>query len=69
MDGWAVLTALKTEPDLAQIPVVLASIIDEREMAFALGAADYLVKPVDRAKLSAVLQNHLAVNLGGVSET
>ena len=69
MDGWAVLTALKTDPDLAPIPVVLVSMIDEREMASALGAADYLIKPVDRAKLSAILQSHLAMNLGGVSET
>jgi len=68
MDGWAVLTALKTDPNLASIPVVLVSMIDEREMASALGAADYLIKPVDRAKLSAILQSHLALNLGGLSE-
>jgi PAS domain S-box-containing protein len=55
MDGWAVLTALKGDPDLAEIPVVMLSILDERHLGFSLGASDYLTKPVDRDRLRDVL--------------
>jgi adenylate cyclase len=51
LDGWTVLAAIKGDPALAGTPVVLMSIIDEKNRGYALGAADYLVKPVDRAKL------------------
>jgi CheY-like chemotaxis protein len=56
MDGWAVLTALKADPKLADIPVVLfTGMGDDRQEAFRLGASDYLVKPVDPDRLVAVL--------------
>ena len=51
LDGWTVLAAIKGDPALAAIPVVLMSIVDEKNRGYALGAADYLVKPVDRTKL------------------
>jgi adenylate cyclase len=51
LDGWTVLAAIKGDPTLASIPVVLLSIVDQKNRGYALGAADYLVKPVDRAKL------------------
>jgi CheY-like chemotaxis protein len=51
LDGWTVLAAIKGDPALASIPVVLMSIIDQKNRGYALGAADYLVKPVDRTKL------------------
>jgi CheY-like chemotaxis protein len=51
LDGWTVLAAIKGDPALASIPVVLMSIIEEKNRGYALGAADYLVKPVDRSKL------------------
>jgi signal transduction histidine kinase/CheY-like chemotaxis protein/putative methionine-R-sulfoxide reductase with GAF domain len=51
LDGWTVLAAIKGDPALAIIPVVLMSIVDQKNRGYALGAADYLVKPVDRAKL------------------
>ena len=51
LDGWTVLAAIKGDPTLASIPVVLMSIIEEKNRGYALGAADYLVKPVDRTKL------------------
>ena len=50
-DGWTVLAAIKGDPALAATPVVLMSIVDQKNRGYALGAADYLVKPVDRAKL------------------
>jgi signal transduction histidine kinase/DNA-binding response OmpR family regulator len=51
LDGWTVLSALKGDPDLASIPVVMVTITDEKQRAFALGATGYLTKPIDRAKL------------------
>ncbi|MDT8436219.1 MAG: response regulator, partial [Gemmatimonadota bacterium] len=55
MDGWEVLAALKRDPELAATPVVMVSILDERQLGFSLGAADYLTKPVDRDRLRTVL--------------
>jgi hypothetical protein len=51
LDGWTVLAAIKGDPALASIPVVLMSIVDQKNRGYALGAADYLIKPVDRTKL------------------
>ncbi|HET7731881.1 MAG TPA: response regulator [Usitatibacter sp.] len=56
MDGWAVLGALKADRELAHIPVVMVSIVDERQRGYAFGALDYLVKPVDRERLSTALR-------------
>ncbi|HXW05373.1 MAG TPA: response regulator [Vicinamibacterales bacterium] len=58
MDGWAVLTALKADPELAEIPVVIVTMTDDRHMGYALGAADYVSKPVDPARLAGVLRRH-----------
>jgi CheY-like chemotaxis protein len=58
MDGWAVLTALKADPVTADIPVVMVTIVDDKNMGFALGAADYLTKPVEMHRLSAVLKKY-----------
>jgi GAF domain-containing protein/CheY-like chemotaxis protein len=57
IDGWTVLAAVKGDPALAAIPVVLMTIVEEKNRGFALGAADYLVKPVDRGKLVETLRN------------
>ncbi len=57
LDGWTVLAAIKGDPELADIPVILLSIVDEKKRGYALGATDYLVKPVDRVRLSGVLRN------------
>lgn len=58
MDGWAVLTALKSDPALADIPVVMVTITDDKKLGYALGAADYLTKPIERARLTAVLDKY-----------
>jgi signal transduction histidine kinase/CheY-like chemotaxis protein/ligand-binding sensor domain-containing protein/protocatechuate 3,4-dioxygenase beta subunit len=58
MDGWAVLTALKADPDTADIPVVMLTIVDDKSMGFALGAADYFTKPIDWQRLAVVLKKH-----------
>jgi len=49
-DGWQVLQALKSMPETRDIPVVITSVIEERELAFNLGAVDYFVKPIDRKR-------------------
>ncbi len=56
MDGWEVLSALKQEPSLAEIPVIMVTMVDEQSLGFSLGAADYMTKPVEPARLAAVLQ-------------
>ena len=58
MDGWAVLSALKADPDVADIPVVMLTIVDDKNLGYALGASDYLTKPIERDRLVAVLRRH-----------
>ena len=59
MDGWAVLTALKSDPELAAIPVVIVTVLEDRGIAVSLGAAEFLTKPVDRARLAAAIRQHV----------
>jgi GAF domain-containing protein/CheY-like chemotaxis protein/anti-sigma regulatory factor (Ser/Thr protein kinase) len=58
IDGWAVLSALKADPDVADIPVVMLTIVDDKNLGYALGAADYLTKPIDRERLVTVLDKY-----------
>jgi len=55
IDGWEVLREVKDDPRLRVVPVVILTVVDEREVGLALGAVDYLVKPVDRDALLASL--------------
>jgi CheY-like chemotaxis protein len=55
LDGWDLLALLKADPATAPIPVVIVSMADERGKGFALGAAEYLVKPVRREEVLAAL--------------
>lgn len=61
MDGWAVLTTLKANPDLADIPVVMLTMVDDKNLGFALGASDYLTKPIERDRLATVLHKYRCV--------
>ena len=56
MDGWSVLTKLKEDPQTADIPVVMLTIVDDKHFGHALGATEYLTKPVDRERLGAVIR-------------
>ena len=56
VDGWDLLIRLKGEPATRDIPVVIVSIVEEQGKGFALGAADYLVKPVSREEMLQALQ-------------
>jgi signal transduction histidine kinase/DNA-binding response OmpR family regulator len=66
LDGWTVLAAIKGDPVLSGTPVVLMSIVDQKNRGYTLGAADYLVKPVDRAKLVATLTGICGATAGRV---
>ena len=56
IDGWTVLAALRGNPSLSNIPVVMVTITDPDRKGIALGAAGYLTKPIDRNRLIALLQ-------------
>ena len=58
LDGWSVLKTLKDDLELRDIPVVLVTIMGDRDMGFALGAADYITKPLDREMLLAAVNRH-----------
>jgi CheY-like chemotaxis protein len=64
-DGWAVLRELKDDAELRDIPVVMISMVDGADMGFALGATDYLSKPIDREHLRALLHRHGVVPHAG----
>lgn len=56
MDGWSVLSAIKNDPEIADIPVIMLTMGDTQELGFALGAFDFLSKPLDRQQLLRALQ-------------
>jgi PAS domain S-box-containing protein len=58
LDGWSLLAAIKADPALADIPVIMLTIADDRNKGFALGASEYLTKPLDRGRLAAILQKY-----------
>jgi PAS domain S-box-containing protein len=58
MDGWAVLSSLKSDPDLADVPVIMVTMTGDRNLGYALGAADFITKPIDRSRLAAVLRRY-----------
>ena len=60
VDGWAVLTAIKTDAQLADIPVVMMTVMNQAEMGYVLGASEYLTKPIDRDRLADVIRRYRA---------
>jgi CheY-like chemotaxis protein len=60
LDGWSVLTTLRQDPELADIPVIMVTIVDEHRRGIALGAAGYLSKPVDRERLHQLISRFRA---------
>ncbi|MEW6752505.1 MAG: response regulator [Candidatus Latescibacterota bacterium] len=58
MDGWEAIWRLKSDPRTCDIPLIVLSIVDDRDLGFRLGADEYLVKPVDRERLLAVLRRY-----------
>ncbi|MGD8977333.1 MAG: response regulator, partial [Gammaproteobacteria bacterium] len=63
-DGWNVLRQLKSDPDLANIPVIMVTMVGDRNLGYALGADEFLTKPVDRSALAEALER-LCPGAGG----
>jgi signal transduction histidine kinase/DNA-binding response OmpR family regulator/HAMP domain-containing protein len=61
LDGWRVLHELKSDPLLANIPVVMLTIVDEAKRGYTLGAWDYVTKPIDRSRLQQLLRRYRAM--------
>jgi len=57
-DGWAVLNRLKSDSKLAEIPVIMVTVVDNEAMGLELGASNYLIKPVDRDRLAVLVEKH-----------
>jgi signal transduction histidine kinase/CheY-like chemotaxis protein len=51
VDGWTVLRSLKSDPELCEVPVILVTVLGDREMGIALGAAEHISKPIDPPEL------------------
>jgi PAS domain S-box-containing protein len=66
LDGWAVLTELKSEPTLARIPVIIISVEEQRSRGFSLGACEYLVKPFEASRLVDVVSRSVGAERGEV---
>ena len=58
MDGWTVLSALKSDPDLADIPVIMMTFLEDKNQGLELGAAEYLRKPLDYKHFAALLSKY-----------
>jgi DNA-binding response OmpR family regulator len=67
-DGWAVLNMFKADPELAEIPVIMVTVVDNEAMGFELGASNYLIKPVDRDRLAVLIEKHRAARASGATE-
>jgi signal transduction histidine kinase/CheY-like chemotaxis protein len=58
MDGWQALSELKADPQLGRIPVILVTILEDRNLGYALGAAEYVTKPVSRERIREILRRY-----------
>jgi CheY-like chemotaxis protein len=58
MDGWSVLESLRNDPELNEIPVIILSISDDKNMGYALGASEFLTKPVEREHLIKIMNKY-----------
>jgi signal transduction histidine kinase/CheY-like chemotaxis protein len=65
LDGWSVLGVMKSEAQLAHIPVIMLTIVDHRNLGFSLGASEYMTKPIDRNRLLALIQKFAASKRDG----
>jgi signal transduction histidine kinase/ActR/RegA family two-component response regulator len=63
-DGWEVLAALKADPELVNIPIIMLTIVDERNRGLALGATEYLIKPVDSEHLVNLIRSYIPSETG-----
>jgi CheY-like chemotaxis protein len=68
VDGWAVLGGLKGDPTTAEIPVVVLTMLEDRDLGYALGASDYLTKPIERERLIAAIRKHVGQSGPGTAD-
>jgi DNA-binding response OmpR family regulator len=66
-DGWTVLRKLKGDSALAQIPVIMVTVVDNEAMGLDLGASNYLIKPVDRDRLAVLIEKHRSGHTASVT--
>jgi hypothetical protein len=66
LDGWSVLRDLKTDPETRDIPVIMISMTDDRDLGYALGATEFLTKPIQREQLVRLIESHGADRAAGV---
>ena len=57
-DGWAILTALKADPLLSEIPVIMFGMVEDQKLGYAIGVSDYLTKPISRERLLATVKKY-----------
>jgi CheY-like chemotaxis protein len=57
VDGWSVLGAMKSDPSLDHIPVIMITIVDDRHLGYTLGAAEFMTKPIDRGRLLTLVRS------------
>ena len=62
MDGWSVLKSLRADPELAAVPVIMLTMVDDPKRGYAFGATDYLTKPVNRHRLTRILKQYSCDN-------
>ena len=56
VDGWSVLGTMKSDPSLDHIPVIMITIVDDRNLGYSLGASEFMTKPIDRSRLLSLVQ-------------
>jgi signal transduction histidine kinase/CheY-like chemotaxis protein len=67
-DGWTVLNRLKNDSDLAEIPVIMVTVVDNEARGLDLGASNYLIKPVQRERLAVLVEKHRIARSSTITE-
>jgi len=67
-DGWTVLNRLKSDSELAEIPVIMVTIVDNEARGLDLGASNYLVKPVERDRLAVLVEKHRVARSSAITD-
>jgi len=68
-DGWTVLNRLKNDSDLAEIPVIMVTVVDNEARGLDLGASNYLIKPVQRDRLAVLVEKHRVARSSTITDT
>ncbi len=68
-DGWTVLNRLKNDSDLAEIPVIMVTVVDNEARGLDLGASNYLIKPVQRDRLAVLVEKHRVARSSTITDS